>query len=306
MARPPAALPPGVRFIERDWLSSNGVLFLGEGPATLLDTGYHKHRHLTRAITERLLAGRPLEQLICTHLHSDHCGGNAELQRTWDCLTWIPEGCAAAVRHWDEDALTFRDTGQQCEPFKHQAVLHDGQTLMLAGETWQVIAAAGHDPDMLILYCPSHRLLISSDALWENGFGILFPELDGERATDDQAAILDRIAQLQIERVIPGHGPMFTDVRGALARARSRLDLFARDPAGHARYAIKALMKFRLLDRERMGLQEASEAIAQVPLLARANARHLQMSPEALGQWAVDALIRAGAARREGDTIVNP
>ena len=298
-------LPAGVHFIERDWLSSNGVLFLGAGPASLLDTGYHKHRHLTRAVAERLLAGRPLEQLICTHLHSDHCGGNAELQRTWPCQTWIPEGCAAAVRAWDENALSFRDTGQQCERFRHEAVLRDGQTLMLAGEAWEVIGAAGHDPDMVILYCPSHRLLISSDALWENGFGILFPELDGHPATDDQAIILDRIDRLDIERVIPGHGPMFTDVQGALARARSRLELFARDPAGHARYAVKALVKFRLLERERLRLQEAVDEVGQVPLLARANARHLRMSPQALGQWAVDALIRAGAARLEGDTVVN-
>jgi len=298
-------LPAGVHFIERDWLSSNGVLFLGDGPASLLDTGYHKHRHLTRAIAERLLAGRPLEQLICTHLHSDHCGGNAELQRTWPCRTWVPEGCAAAVDRWDENALTFRDTGQQCERFQHEAVLRDGQTLLLAGEQWEVIAAAGHDPDMMILYCPSHRLLISSDALWDNGFGILFPELDGHCAIDDQAAILDRIAQLDIERVIPGHGPMFTDVQGALVRARSRLALFARDPAGHARYAVKALVKFRLLERERLSLHEAIEEVGQVPLLARTNARHLHMSPQALGQWAIDALTRAGAARLEGDTVVN-
>jgi glyoxylase-like metal-dependent hydrolase (beta-lactamase superfamily II) len=298
-------LPAGVHFIERDWLSSNGVLFLGDGPASLLDTGYHKHRHLTRAIAERLLAGRPLEQLICTHLHSDHCGGNAELQRTWPCQTWIPEGCAEAVHRWDENTLTFRDTGQQCERFQHEAVLRDGQTLLLAGERWEVIAAAGHDPDMMILYCPSHRLLISSDALWDNGFGILFPELDGHCAIDDQAAILDRIAQLDIEGVIPGHGPMFTDVQGALVRARSRLELFARDPAGHARYAVKALVKFRLLERERLSLQEAVEEVGQVPLLARTNARHLHMSPQALGQWAIDALIRAGAARLEGETVVN-
>jgi glyoxylase-like metal-dependent hydrolase (beta-lactamase superfamily II) len=300
-----AGLPAGLHFIERDWLSSNGVLFLGEGPTTLLDSGYHKHRLLTRAIVERLLDGRALEQLMCTHLHSDHCGGNAELQRTWACRTLIPQGCDQAVRDWNEDALSFRDTGQQCERFRHDGLLHDGQTLTLAGLQWQVIGAAGHDPDMLILYCATHRLLISSDALWENGFGILFPELDGHCAIGAQAAILDRIAGLAVDRVIPGHGPMFTDVQGALARARSRLDHFARDPVGHARYAVKALLKFRLLDHERMRMPEAIAEVARVPLLARTNARHLHMSAEALGQWAIQALIQAGAARHEGDMLVN-
>lgn len=299
-------LPPGVHFIERDWLSSNGVLFLGDGPATLVDTGYDKHRLLVRAVTAHLLGGRPLEQVICTHLHSDHCGGNAELQRTWPCRTWIPAGCAHAVQNWDEDQLSFRDTGQQCERFGHDEVLEPGQSLQFAGLTWQVIGAAGHDPDMLVLYCASHRLLISSDALWENGFGILFPELDGEPAIEAQRSILRRLGDLEVSRILPGHGPMFTDLGGALQRAHSRLDHFERDPAGHARYAVKALVKFRLLERERMRIEDAVNEVAQVPLLARANARHLQMSAEALGQWAIEALIAAGAACREGDTLINP
>lgn len=298
-------LPAGVNFIERDWLSSNGVLLLGEGPTTLIDSGYHKHRHLVRDVVAHHLAGRPLEQLICTHLHSDHCGGNAELQRAWPCRTWIPAGCAQAVHHWDEDALTFRDTGQQCERFGFDAVLEQGQVLRLAGLDWQVISAAGHDPDMLVLYCAQQRLLISSDALWENGFGILFPELDGEPAVQAQRDILNRLSGLAVDLVLPGHGPMFSDFRGALQRAQSRLDYFERDPAGHARYAVKALVKFRLLERERIREQDAIDEVGQVPLLARANARHLHMSAADLGRWAIEALVQAGAARREGDTVVN-
>jgi len=298
-------LPAGMHFIERDWLSSNGVLLLGDGPATLIDSGYHKHRHLVRDVVAHHLGGRPLEQLICTHLHSDHCGGNAELQRTWPCQTWIPQGCAQAVSAWDEDALTFRDTGQQCERFGFDAVLQAGQVLHLAGLQWQVISAAGHDPDMMVLYCESQRLLISSDALWENGFGILFPELDGVPAIPAQRAILQRIGSLAIDRVLPGHGPMFTDVQGALQRAHSRLDHFERDPVGHARYAVKALVKFRLLERERIHEQEAINEVGQVPLLARANARHLHLTAADLGRWAIEALVKAGAARREGDLLVN-
>lgn len=98
---------------------------------------------------------------------------------------------------------------------------------------------------------------------------------------------------------------MFSDFRGALQRAQSRLDYFERDPAGHARYAVKALVKFRLLERERIREQDAIDEVGQVPLLARANARHLRMSAADLGRWAIEALVQAGAARREGDTVVN-
>ena len=74
------ALPAAMRVFERGWLSSNNILFTGPGPATLVDTGYLTHAAQTLALVERALDGQPLERLINTHLHSDHCGGNAALQ----------------------------------------------------------------------------------------------------------------------------------------------------------------------------------------------------------------------------------
>ena len=35
-----------------------------------------------------------------------------------------------------------------------------------------------HDPESIVLYQPGLRVLISADALWENGFGVVFPELE--------------------------------------------------------------------------------------------------------------------------------
>ena len=36
----------------------------------------------------------------------------------------------------------------------------------------------------MVLYEPELELLISADALWENGFGIVFPELEGGSGFD--------------------------------------------------------------------------------------------------------------------------
>jgi len=48
--------------------------------------------------------------------------------------------------------------------------------------------------------------------------------------------------------VIPGHGALFTDVDHALAIARKKLENFQKDPASHARYSAKVLMKFKLME----------------------------------------------------------
>src|SRR4051812_24375199 len=106
-----------MRVFERGWLSSNNILFTGPGPTALIDSGYLIHAPQTPALVERALDGRALDRLINTHLHSDHCGGNAALQSRYGCHTVIPAAEAVKVRDWDEDALSYRATGQQCERF---------------------------------------------------------------------------------------------------------------------------------------------------------------------------------------------
>ena len=82
-----------------------------------------------------------------------------------------------------------------------------------------------------MLFDAQHGVLISADALWENGFGVVFPEIDGEPGFDDIGAVFDAIERLPVRVVIPGHGAPFTDVAAALARSRSRLDSFKSGPS---------------------------------------------------------------------------
>jgi hypothetical protein len=41
-----------------------------------------------------------------------------------------------------------------------------------------VHCAPGHHPYSYILFCEKHGILLSADALWEKGFGVIFPALD--------------------------------------------------------------------------------------------------------------------------------
>jgi glyoxylase-like metal-dependent hydrolase (beta-lactamase superfamily II) len=103
----------------------------------------------------------------------------------------------------------------------------------------------------VIIFQPSHKVLISADALWADGFGVVFPELEGKHAFDEVAKTLDLIEGLQAEWVIPGHGAIFQDVASALAAARRKLDGFMQNPEKHARYGAKVLLKFKLLELQR-------------------------------------------------------
>src|SRR6476661_1642196 len=91
----PPRLPSGVSVFERGWLSSNGVLFRGLHKTALVDSGYATHSEQTVALVRRELGSLPLDLLVNTHLHSDHCGGNAALQSAYPSVTTlVPPGHA--------------------------------------------------------------------------------------------------------------------------------------------------------------------------------------------------------------------
>jgi glyoxylase-like metal-dependent hydrolase (beta-lactamase superfamily II) len=242
------ALPESIRIFERGWLSSNNVLLVDGACAALVDTGYATHAPQTLALVRQGLGARPLDLIVNTHLHSDHCGGNALLQATWPCRTVIPASEAGAVRDWDEARLTFRATSQTCERFTFTGTIAPGARLRLGALDWDVLGAPGHDPHSLMLYCASERILISADALWENGFGVIFPELEGESGFAEEQAVLEAIARLDVRLVIPGHGAPFMNVEQALERAFSRLAWLRTDPERNAKNALKVLIVFKLLE----------------------------------------------------------
>jgi glyoxylase-like metal-dependent hydrolase (beta-lactamase superfamily II) len=217
---------------------------------------------------------RTLHVLANTHLHSDHCGGNAGLQSAYPALrTLIPPAQALAVDAWDMLALTYEPTGQRCPRFGFEGVLVPGSAIRLGDHDWQIHAAPGHDPHAVILFEPQSRCLISADALWENGFGVVFPELEGDSGFDEVSDTLDLIESLAPQVVIPGHGAVFTDVAGALARARSRLLAQRSNPQRHALHAAKVLIKYHMLEFQAKPQSALLEWMDQTTLL-RGIAQH--------------------------------
>ena len=300
-------LPKEITVFQRGWLSSNNILIVGKNSTALIDSGYVTHAPQTLALVESALTGRSLDLLVNTHLHSDHCGGNAALQARYpDLKTLIPPGQAAHVRAWDPHALTYAPTGQNCPQFDFSEVLQPGTEIRLGSTPWQVHAAPGHDPHSVILFEPASRLLVSADALWERGFGVIFPELEGVDAFDAVGATIDLIEALKPAVVIPGHGPLFSDVQAAMAFARERLRGFVAKPDKHIRHAVKVLLKFKLLELQSIVVADFLAWAQSTPYLLAIYQQHF--SGIDFAQWVdelIADLVRAGAAAREGQVLSN-
>ncbi len=301
----------GLRVFERGWLSSNNILVQaaeGEAGATLIDSGHVNHATQTLALVRHALGGAPLARIVNTHLHSDHCGGNATLARAFGARITIPPGLAEAVREWRADALSYDATGQLCERFEVHDTLQPGDVLEAGGRRFEVLHAPGHDPDSVMLFDAAHGLLISADALWEQGFGVVFPEMDGEPGFEDVGAVLDAIEALPVKLVVPGHGAPFSDVEGALARARSRLASFRAEPARHAKHGVKVLIKYHLMEVREQDEAELMRWALATPLFTGVWDRHGRAAAGSAEAWCVQLvgeLVAGGALRREGTRIAD-
>lgn len=298
-------LPESIQVIERGWLSSNSVLLFDGETATLIDSGYVTEVDETVALLHAALRGRTLVRLINTHSHSDHIGGNAAIQRAFGCRITVPEGLAPIIARWDRAALLLDVAGQRAEPFAVDETVAPGDAFVAGGLHWEVIAAAGHDATAVVFYNRAYGILISGDALWADGFGILFGNVLGSHdALPDARETLTTLQSLTVQWVIPGHGAPFRDFSGALARAWGRLEAFSEAPERIARNAIRACFAFYLLEHRQLTRDAIRTALTTIPLFVQANARFLHRSPEALTEWVAAALVAAGRARWEGETLV--
>ncbi|HEV2686137.1 MAG TPA: MBL fold metallo-hydrolase, partial [Actinomycetota bacterium] len=237
----PPPLPPRMHVFVRDWLSSNQIVLKGRDGGVVIDSGYGKHAPLTLAlVASRMgLDGVPLAKLVNTHCHSDHMGGNAALKRAYGCPIAVPAGEAPSIAAWNERTLLLEYADQRAERFDVDEVLQPGSTHVWGDLEWCALAAPGHDMAALVFFNPEHRILISGDALWRNGYGFVMPPEMDASALPATRATLEMIAGLDVRCVIPGHGEPFTDVDAALDSAFRRTGAFEADTSRLARHALK-------------------------------------------------------------------
>jgi glyoxylase-like metal-dependent hydrolase (beta-lactamase superfamily II) len=301
-------LPDSLLVLERGWLSSNNIVFFEGEQAAVIDSGYLTHAAQTLALLAHALDGRRLTRLFNTHSHSDHIGGNAAVVQSFGCQVIVPSGIDAMIAEWDEEALLLSPLGQSAARFQHDATIAEGDQVELGGLVWNAIAVPGHDMDALAFYNGEQRILISGDALWRDGFGVIFSELLGH--PDDAGGLkatrqtLDKLARLPIDVVIPGHGAPFVEVEDAFARAYQRLASFEQSSERLARHALKVMLAFALMERRQLPCNDLPAFLASLSFCQSVNVRYLGYDNEALADWLTRELIRAGTVRNEDGVLV--
>lgn len=300
-------LPDGIHVAVRGWLSANQIFLHSDTHLDLVDSGFCNHESQTIALVKHELNKRPGTQvgkLLNTHLHSDHCGGNHILQESMGFEIWIPEASWEIVQNWDENKLSYKAMGQPCPRYQPDQKLIPDQTIHIGGRDWLILAAPGHDHHSIILYQESLGILISADALWENGFGAVIHELYDDGGFSEVKDTLDLIADLDVSMVIPGHGEPFTNVKQALSNAYGRLDYLASDTQKNALHVSKVLLSYKLMEWQKVDAPTCASWFTSTPIFNKI-ADEMNQPVKQLFETTLSSLIAGKVTERQGNFLVN-
>lgn len=300
-------LPPNFHVIERGWLSANQIYIWSESFLDVIDSGFCTHQAQTVELLNlqmKTLTDVSPRFLINTHLHSDHCGGNASLIDGFGFKLLVPFAEFDAVQDWDEAQLGFTELGQPCPVFSAFGSYHPNTVLTLGNLDWEIYQAPGHEHEAQLLFNPEYKILISGDALWEKGFGALFPNDQGFSNFEGALSTLELIAQLQPEIVVPGHGSIFGNVSNAISFAQQRLSYLRDNPERNLIHIANVLFKFKLLEWQCCQNDVALSWFQRTLMLQRI-AKLLNVSIQELYQQSMNSLIKANAMRVKDGQLFN-
>ena len=149
-----------------------------------------------------------IKYILNTHLHLDHCFGNAWAAELYGVLP---------MAHEDDETLLAR-MGEQARMFglpfevrteKLGGYLEDGDVLKLGDNEIKVIHTPGHSRGGLCFYIPAAGWLVSGDSLFEGSIGRT--DLEGGSYATLIKSITERLLTLPEETVVyPGHGAYTT------------------------------------------------------------------------------------------------
>jgi glyoxylase-like metal-dependent hydrolase (beta-lactamase superfamily II) len=215
------------------WGWSNAGLVVGDGGSLLVDTLFDLK--LTREMLDQLapVAGR-IDTVVNTHANGDHCWGNellgdARIIASKECADEIgappPETLAALVQEAPNMGVLGEFLARIFGPFdftditvrKPDSTFEGELTLSVDGKDVRLIEVGpAHTRGDILVHVPGERVVFTGDILFVGGHPIVWTG-----PVSNWVAALDRILEMDVDTVVPGHGPIVD--KGAVIDEREYL-----------------------------------------------------------------------------------
>jgi glyoxylase-like metal-dependent hydrolase (beta-lactamase superfamily II) len=240
-----------------DWPPGHAAAYLLEGSEpVLIDAGApgeRGRRELRAELAVHDYTFEDISHLLLTHPHSDHLGGAKTVIDAADPVVYAPVGVRSrldrapealvrgvretargaglrgtAVEEAIEEALdSLRRNRRLLPPDAIDIDLTGGEGSEVGDLSFQAIHTPGHQVDHACFHIPERGVLFSGDVLIEP-FRAAALDVGFDRGADDAFshyyAAYDRLAGRAVDRVYPGHGPVFGTYEVTIERSRRDLD----------------------------------------------------------------------------------
>jgi hydroxyacylglutathione hydrolase len=148
-------------------------------------------------------SGASCSAILITHGHFDHVGGVADLAEGTGAPVYMPEGERDRLERYGE----FAPAGMPDRSYVPDHLLEGGETLELAGVSFECIAIPGHSPAHVAFHADGS--LFSGDLLFAGSVGrVDLPGADWDTLLASVRTLVDRYPPETV--VYPGHGPQTT------------------------------------------------------------------------------------------------
>jgi hydroxyacylglutathione hydrolase len=141
--------------------------------------------------------------ILLTHGHWDHLVGVADLAEGTGAPVYMAEGERLLL----EDPRRFAPPEIPLRPYTPDVLLEGGETIEVAGISFDVLAVPGHSPAHLAYHADGS--LFSGDVLFAGGVGRWdLPGADWDTLVGSIRSLVDSLPPETV--VYPGHGPATT------------------------------------------------------------------------------------------------
>ncbi|MBI4772939.1 MAG: MBL fold metallo-hydrolase [Deltaproteobacteria bacterium] len=201
----------------------NSYVIRGQDRNLIVDTGLdHKEclKAMQAALTELQIDLRKTDFFI-THLHGDHCGLVHRIA-TATSKTYLNQPDLEIIVGWahgfpenELQAILDKRPGSKINPVwkPMDHFLTDERRIPVGVYHFQCIETPGHTKEHTCLFEPKKRILIAGDHILSD----ITPTIQcwswHGNPVSDYLASLEKVAALEIELVLPGHGAPFSNLQ---------------------------------------------------------------------------------------------